>query len=106
MEVRDAIRETQTSRKRIDASRETIRYVEDQLGGARKRLEAGLASSYDVLEVLGQLDKARTSELKAVMDYNVAQSKIRLADASNLNRYDVEVKKLPRYSFRQTNTRE
>jgi HAE1 family hydrophobic/amphiphilic exporter-1 len=104
MEVRDAIRETQTSRKRIDASRETIKFVEDQLDGSRKRLQAGLASTYDVLQVLGQLDKARTSELKAIMDYNVAQSKVGLAEASNLSTYDVEVKKLPRFGFRQTTT--
>ncbi len=105
MEIRDAFREIQTSRKRIDAARETIKFLEDQLDGTRKRLEAGLASSYDVLRVLADLNRARSNERKAVMDYNVGQSKLRLAEASNLARYNVELTTPPRYVFDAINPR-
>lgn len=102
-EIRDAIRETLTARKRIDASREAVKFVQDQLDGTRRKFEAGLASSYDVLQVLGELDKVITTERKAVMDFNVGQSKIRFAEASTLARYNIELKKPPRYVFGQTN---
>jgi outer membrane protein len=106
METRDAIREMQTSRKRIDAARESIRFLEDQLDGTRKRLEAGLASSYDVLRVLAELDKARTNERRAMMDYNVGRSKLAFAEASNLAKYNVELTTAPpRYVFDTNNPR-
>jgi outer membrane protein TolC len=99
VEVRDAIRDTLTAWKRMEASRQTVRFLEEQLDGIRRRFEAGLTTSYDVLQVLDDLDKARSSENRAVMDYNVGQSKIRLAEGSLLEKYNVEVKKPPRYVF-------
>jgi len=99
MEIRDSVRETLTAKKRIDSARETITYLEDQLDGTRKRFEAGLASSYDVLEVFDQLDKARTNEFKAVMDFNIGQSKVRFSEASILDKYNIELKTPPRYTF-------
>jgi outer membrane protein TolC len=98
-EIRNAIRETQTAEKRVDAARETITFLEDQLEGMRSQLEAGLASSYDVLQVLDELDVARTTELRAVMDFNVGLSRVRLADASSLERYNIELERPPRYVF-------
>jgi outer membrane protein TolC len=100
-EVRDAMRDTLTAGKRIEAARETIKFVDEQLDATRRKLEAGLSSSYDVLQVLDDLDKARTTEHKAVMDYNVGQSKFRLAEGSNLEKYNIELKKPPRYVFEQ-----
>jgi outer membrane protein len=102
-EIRDAAREMQTARKRLDAARETARFVQDQLDGARRKFDAGLASSYDVLQVLGEVDKARTTERKALMDYNVGRSKLRLAEASTLDIYNIDVKNPPRYVFNQIN---
>jgi HAE1 family hydrophobic/amphiphilic exporter-1 len=95
-EIRDAIRETQTARKRIAASHESITFVEDQLAGARRKFDAGLASSYDVLQLLGELDKAKSSERKALMDFKIGESKIRYAEATTLAKYNIELKQ-PRY---------
>jgi outer membrane protein TolC len=97
IEVRDAVREAQAAQKRIDASREAVTYVEDQLAGMRRQLEAGLVSSYDVLKSFDEVDKARTTELQATMDYNVALSKIRLADASTFQQYNIELTGVRRY---------
>jgi outer membrane protein len=98
-DVRDAIRETLTARKRIEASREAVKFTEDQLNGVRRRFEAGLTTSYEVLQVLEDAAKSRTSEIKALMDYNVGQGKIRLAEGSVLETYNTEVKNPPRYLF-------
>jgi outer membrane protein len=99
IEVRDAVREAQAAQKRIDASREAVTYVQDQLDGMRRQLEAGLVSSYDVLKAFDEVDKARTTELQAMMDYNVALTRIRLADASAFQQYRIELAEPPRYTF-------
>jgi outer membrane protein TolC len=105
IEVRDAIREAQAAQKRIEASHEAVTYVEDQLDGMRRQLEAGLVSSYDVLKSFDEVDRARTNELQAMMDYNVALGKIRLADASSFQQYNIELEEAPRYAFGNRLTR-
>jgi outer membrane protein TolC len=102
VEIRNAIRETIAARKRIDATRETVRFVEEQLEGTRRQFDAGLASSYDVLQVLDELDRARTAELRATMDFNIGQTRVRLAEGSVLEKYNVEVKKPDRDLFGTT----
>jgi len=101
IEIRDAIRDAQSAQKRVDSSREAITYVEDQVEGMRRQLEAGLVSSYDVLKAFDEVDKARTIELQAMMDFNVALSKLRLAEASGFEKYGIELADAPRYTFDQ-----
>jgi outer membrane protein len=101
IEIRDAIREAQSAQKRVDSSREAITYVEDQVEGMRRQLDAGLVSSYDVLKAFDEVDKARTIELQAMMDFNVALSKLRLAEASGFQKYGIELSDAPQYSFDQ-----
>jgi outer membrane protein TolC len=98
-EVRDAVREIITAKKRMDAALETIKFVEDQLAGSRKKFEAGLGSSYEVLQVVEDLEKARSNENRAVLDYNVGQGKLRLAESTVLAHFNIELKKTPRYHF-------
>jgi outer membrane protein len=100
-EVRNASRETLTAIKRMEASREAVKFGEDQLNGTRRKFEAGLATSYEVLQVLEDLAKSRTSEVKALRDYNVGQSKVRLAEGSVLEKHRIELKKPPRYVFQE-----
>jgi hypothetical protein len=52
--------------------------------------------------VLEDLEKARTNENRAVLDYNVGQSKLRLAESSVLENFHIELKKTPRYTFRDS----
>jgi len=99
MEIRASVRDAQAAQKRIEAAREVITYVEDQLTGMRQQLGAGLVSSYDVIKALDEVDRARTTQLQAEMDYNVALSKIRLAEASGFFRYNIDLAQAPRYTF-------
>jgi hypothetical protein len=45
------------------------------------------------------LEKARSNENRAVLDYNVGQSKLRLAESTLLAHFKIELKKTPRYQF-------
>ena len=101
MELRAAVREAQAAQKRIDASREAVIYVEAQLQDMRQQLDAGIVSSYDVLKAFDEVDRARTTELQAMMDLNVAYSRVRLAEASAFQKYGIEMAQAPRYTFEQ-----
>jgi outer membrane protein TolC len=105
MEIRAAVRDAQAAQKRIEAAREVITYVEDQLDGMRQQLGAGLVSSYDVIKALDEVDRARTTQLQAMMDYNVSLSKIRLAEASAFFRYSIDLAQAPRYTFEPVPTK-
>ena len=70
----------------------------------RQQLEAGLVSSYDVLKAFDEVDKASTTELQAMMDFNVSLSKLRLAEASGFQRYNVELAEAPRFTFDRTDS--
>ena len=99
IEIREAVRQAQAALKRTDASREALAYVQDQFEGMRRQQEAGIVASYDVLKAFDEVDKARTTELQAMMDYNVALSKLRMADATAFQRYNVELANAPRFTF-------
>lgn len=98
-EIRNAVREAETARERIEASRRTIEFVEGQLDGLRQQFDAGLASSYDVIRALDEFDRATTTEIQAIMDYNVALSRVRLAEGAILEHYNIGVENTPRYEF-------
>lgn len=105
IEIRSGVRDAMAAQKRIEAAREVITYVEDQLSGMRQQLGAGLVSSYDVIKALDEVDRAKTTELQALMDYNVALSKVRLAEASGFFRYNIDLAQAPRYTFQSGSIR-
>ncbi len=76
-----------------------MKFAEAQLSAARQKFEAGLATGYEVLQVLNDLARFRTSEIKALMDYHVGSSKVRLAEGSVLAKHNIELKKPPRFVF-------
>lgn len=83
----------------MEAALETIKFVEEQLDGSKRKFTAGLGSSYEILQVVDDLERARSNENRAVLDYNVGQSKLRLAESSVLPHFRIELKKTPRYQF-------
>ncbi len=91
MQIRDAMRTLSTARQSIDASRGAIRAVEEQLIAVRSRFEAGLTTSYEVLAVLDLLARARTRELRALMEQNIAQAALQMSEGSIMEEYNVEV---------------
>lgn len=98
-QVRNAIRDIQTAAKRIDSARVSIRAIEAQLQGTRQKFEAGIVTSYEVLQVLSDLAKSKSGELRALMDYNVARTELQVADGTILQQYNVQTKP-PRYLFK------
>jgi len=53
-----------------------------------------------VLQVVSDVANAKTRELRALMDYNLARTALSLGEGSILEKYNVEIKKSPRFVFK------
>ncbi|MGE3507911.1 MAG: TolC family protein [Vicinamibacterales bacterium] len=69
-EVRDAARQVQTNRQRVDTSRVARELAERRLDAEEKKFAAGIQTSFFVFQAQRDLAQARTNEVKAILDYN------------------------------------
>jgi outer membrane protein len=68
-EVRNAGRNVNTNRRRVEASRATRILSERQLEAEQKKFAVGLSTSFEVVQAQRDLANARNSELQAIIDY-------------------------------------
>lgn len=88
-DVREAVRQATTAQARYDAARQVAAFARTQFTTASTQFDAGLASTYDVVRVQDELDRAALNELRAQMELNIALGKIRLADMTVLDDYPI-----------------
>ncbi len=69
-EVRDAARQVQTNRQRVDTSRVARELAERRLDAEEKKFAAGIQTSFFVFQAQRDLAQARTNEVRAILDYN------------------------------------
>jgi outer membrane protein TolC len=88
-DVREAVRQASTARARLEAARQVVTYARAQFTTARTQLDAGLASSFDVVRTQDDLDRATLNELKAQTELNIALARVRLADMTVLDDHPI-----------------
>jgi outer membrane protein len=71
-EVRDAWWKIDMNAKRIETTRAARELAEQRLDAERKRLDVGMSTSFLVIQAQRDLAQARTSELSAVLAYDLA----------------------------------
>jgi len=91
LDVKEAIRQVQTSFKRTRTNQTARQLSERQLKAEEERLNLGLSTTRLVLEFQRDLRIARGRELRAILDYNQSLSRLRLVTASTLEHYNIEV---------------
>ena len=69
-QVRAAVRTVETNAKRIDANRAARVLAEEQLRVEQRRLEAGVTTTFNVLQFQRDLSAAQANEIQAITDYN------------------------------------
>ena len=69
-QVREAARTVQTNQKRVDSTRAARELAERRLEAAEKKFAAGIETSFFVFQAQRDLAQARTSEVRAISDYN------------------------------------
>ena len=68
-QVREFARQVQTNTKRVDATRSSRVLAERRLEAEEKKYQAGMTSSFFVLQAQRDLNVARNSELLALVEY-------------------------------------
>jgi outer membrane protein TolC len=67
--VRDAARQVNANAKRVGSTRASRELQEKKLAAEQKKLEAGLGTTFFVLQAQRDLAQARNAELQAILDY-------------------------------------
>jgi outer membrane protein TolC len=68
-QVREGVRRIEANARRIDANRAARALAEEQLRVERRRLEAGVSTTFNVLSFQRDLTAAEANELRAIADY-------------------------------------
>jgi outer membrane protein TolC len=69
-QVRGGVRTVQANAQRIDANRAARVLAEEQLRAEQARLQAGVSTTFNVLQFQTQLSTAEANEIQAITDYN------------------------------------
>ncbi len=97
--IENAIATARTAFQRVTATREARTYAQAALEAEQKKLESGKSTSFEVLRLQRDLTTARSSEIRALADYNIALAQIALNDGTTLERRNVtfELEKPSKY---------
>jgi outer membrane protein TolC len=71
---------------RVDATRKARIYAEDALQAEQTKLEHGKSTSFIVLQLQSNLTTARSAEIRALADYNIAVEQLALDEGTTLER--------------------
>jgi len=95
VEVREAIRQINTDKKRVQAARIARKLAEEKLSAEEKKFEVGLSTSFSVLEFQTDLAEQQSKELKAIIDFNKSKIKFRKVLATTLEKYNIRMDSEP-----------
>lgn len=93
VEVRNALQAVETARQRVETTRASREAAQKQSESEQRRFQAGLSTTYFVLERQNTLSEARGRELKAMTDFSKAMSELQRVMGTTLTSANVEVHK-------------
>lgn len=91
IQIENAIAVARTAFQRVNATREARIYAEAALEAEQRKLESGKSTSFEVLRLQRDLTAARSSEIRALADYNTALAQISLNEGGTLDRRKVKL---------------
>jgi HAE1 family hydrophobic/amphiphilic exporter-1 len=92
VQVRNAVQAVEIAKMRIEAARANREYAQKQLEGEEKRFQAGLTSTFFVLQRQNELSQARFNEIRALTDYNISVAQLQRVISTTLSSNNIEVK--------------
>jgi len=90
VDVRAAVREVETAAKRVEAAKVAKELAEKKLQAEEKKLAVGLSTNYQVLQFQRDLVTAQTTELRAIIDYKLALSRLEKALGRTLESHGIK----------------
>ncbi len=91
VEVRNALQQVEVARQNIEAARAERIARERQLEGEQKKFEAGLSTTFFVLQFQNFLAAARAQELQALVNYNKAIANLQRVMSTTLDAYNIRI---------------
>ena len=91
VEIDNAVHATRNSYERIGATREAAEFARIALEAEQKRLDAGKSTPFIVLQLQRDLTSARSTALRALVDYFLSVSALNFRQGTTLQRYRIEV---------------
>ncbi len=93
-DVKQVVIDVEKARKSIDATRLARELAEEKLAAEQKKLSVGLSTNYLVLQFQRDFSTAQISELKALIDYNLATSRVHQVTGDTLEYQQVDLEQL------------
>jgi outer membrane protein TolC len=90
LEIRDAVRNVQISYKQVQAYKIARELAQEKVDAEQKKLRVGLATNYEVLLHQRDLTDAQSSELRAIIDYNLALAALDRALGTTLEKKNIK----------------
>ena len=91
LEVEKSLGDVESNFKRIQTTRRGRELAQENLRGQERRFEVGLVTQKDVIDFQSRLLDAQGAELRAVTDYNNSIARLKLAEGTLLESYNVQV---------------
>ena len=91
VEVRNAVQAVETAKLRVETARAAREAAQKQSESEQRRFQAGLSTTYFVLERQNNLSAARGRELKAMTDYSKAVTELQRVMGTTLTSANVDV---------------
>ena len=96
VEVANAYQSVVLQRKTLEVAREASKLSQEQVRGETERFAAGFTTNFELLRYQRDLEDARVSELRAVVDYQIALAALQKAMDVIIDASDLEVASKPR----------
>lgn len=91
IKIENAIAVAGTSFQRVGATREARLFAEAALEAEQTKLEKGKSTSFVVLQLQRDLTTARSTEIRALADYNIALARLAQNEGSTLERRGISL---------------
>lgn len=91
-DVRNALQAVATAEKRVEAARAGRTASQAQLDSEERRFRAGETTNFFVLTRQNQLSEARSREMRALADHNIAVAQLQRAIAATLDTFHIQLK--------------
>ncbi len=91
LEIRNGVRNVETNYKRVQSYRVARELAEKKLLAEEEKLKVGLSTNFIVLTYQRDLSNARSSELRAIVDYINSVSSLEKAMGTNLQSHNITI---------------
>jgi len=90
-DIKIAVRNVETSYKQIQALKLSRELYEKQLEAVTEKLKVGLSTNFEVLQYQRDLARQRSSELQAIINYNLALARLERDMGISLDQKNIQI---------------